>query len=669
LKKEGKCPEAEAWSRSFRPDADLSLPEWADTHRILSSRGSAEAGRYRTDRVPFLAEIMDCLSVNNPIQKVVVMKAAQVGMTEACCNFIGCLIHNSPSPVLAVQPTIELAERFSRQKIEPMIEASPVLRALVAPKRAREASSTILTKEYPGGVLVVTGANSAVGLRSMAARALMLDEVDGYGADVGGEGDPIELAIARTTTFGFRRKILICSTPKHAGTSRIDREFQATDRRYYHVPCKHCGHMQTLRFANLRWEKGRPETAQYHCESCGAAMSEADKTAMLAAGEWRAAGKSEDPHTIGFHISALYSPVGWKSWTDIAREWEAAQKGGIDRLKSFVNLVLGEPWLEKGDAPDYQLLLERREPYQMGRVPRDALVLTAGADVQAQPARIELSVWAWGPNGAESWLIAHHVIDGHPIDRETWDEFAAIINQQWPCEAGGTMKIARIAVDTGGMHTQAVYSNLRRLRDVRIMPLKGIGGWNRSSPVNGPTMVDLTENGRKITRGLRLWTVAVDVLKSDVYSRLHKVRGEAAEFPPGYVHLPDAIAGEFVKQLCAEQLVTSKTRTGFSRMEWIQVRPNEALDCAVYARAALLVMGEARYGDLFWKRMAAAKEAAAKPSAPRPAPTSAPEPAPVRRAATPSPRPVPVQRSGPQIITAQQPAASRRFGLNRLAGA
>jgi phage terminase large subunit GpA-like protein len=633
-----------------------------NAHRVPSGKASGEPGPYRTARTPYLKQIMDCLSASHPAQKVIFQKGAQIGGSEAGCNWIGYLIHHSPGPVLVVQPTVEMAERFSKQRIEPMIESTPVLRERVKPARSRDSGNAILQKDFAGGTLVLTGANSAVGLRSMPARALMLDEIDAYPSDVGAEGDPIELAIARTKTFGYRRKIYLCSTPKLASTSRIEREYENSDQRRFYVPCKHCSHMQVLRFENLRWEKGKPDTAAYHCESCGAASVEGDKPAMLAGGEWRATATASDPTTVGFHLSSLYSPVGWMSWADIARAWEAAQQTGVEALKTFKNTVLAEPWIERGDAPDWERLLERREPYRMGWVPRGAVVLTADVDVQAQPARVEMSVWAWGP-GFESWLVDHKVFDGSPADPEPWEEFAKALNQQWPAEEGGTMKIARVGVDTGGLNTQGVYVQLRRLHDPRIMPLKGLGGWNRAAPVNGPTLVDVTDKGRKLTRGLRLWTVAVDGMKSDLYGRLHKTRGDADEFPPGYVHLPEGIDSEFIKQLCAEQLITKKTRTGFSRMEWVKQRPNEALDTAVYARAALSVLGADRYGDRFWTRFQR------KDAAPTPAP--APAPAPVPRAVpTPSPTP-PVYRPGPQIITAGQQAAAtpRRFGLNRMAGA
>jgi phage terminase large subunit GpA-like protein len=303
-----------AWRDGLMPDPTIAVSEWADRHRVLSSRGSAEPGRYRTGRTPYMREIMDALSPSQACRRVVVMKAAQVGFTEAGNNWIGYVIHHAPGPMLAVQPTVELAKRFSRQRVDPLIAESPSLRERVKPARSRDAGNTMLSKEFPAGILVITGANSAVGLRSMPARYLFLDEVDAYPPSADEEGDPVALAEARTRTFSWRAKVFLGSTPTIHGVSRIEREYETSDRRRYFVPCPSCGHMQWLQFERLRWEKGRPETAHYVCEGCEGRIDEHHKTAMLEAGEWRATGEAQDSGTVGFHLSALYSPIGWMSW-------------------------------------------------------------------------------------------------------------------------------------------------------------------------------------------------------------------------------------------------------------------------------------------------------------------------------------------------------------------
>jgi phage terminase large subunit GpA-like protein len=215
-----------AWREGLTPDPLLTVSEWADRHRMLSSKASAEPGRWRTRRTPYLKVIMDCLSPMSPIERVVFMKGAQVGGTECGSSWIGYIIHHAPGPMMAVWPTVEMAKRNSKQRIDPLIEESPALAELIAPARSRDAGNTILAKEFRGGVLVMTGANSAVGLRSMPVRYLFLDEVDGYPLDVEGEGDAISLAEARTRTFA-RRKIFIVSTPTIAGASAIEQQVAA----------------------------------------------------------------------------------------------------------------------------------------------------------------------------------------------------------------------------------------------------------------------------------------------------------------------------------------------------------------------------------------------------------------------------------------------------------
>lgn len=604
---DGEADILRAWGRGLAPDPSLTVSEWADRYRILSSRASSEAGKYRTDRTPYMRDIMDALSPSHPARRIVFMSGAQLGKTEAGNNWIGYCIHQAPGPFLAVQPTTELAKRLSQQRIEPLIEESPELRDIVMPARARDSGNTVLAKKFAGGQLVLTGANSAVGLRSMPARWLFLDEVDAYPGDVEGEGDPVALAEARTRTFGHRRKVFMVSTPTIKGLSRIEREFESSDQRRYFVPCPHCGATQWLRFERLRWEKGQPGTAEYICEACEQAIAEYHKTGMLATGEWRPTAPCADRHVIGFHISGLYSPVGWLSWEQIAREWEAAQ-GNDALLKAAKNTLLGESWQERGEAPDWQRLYERMKDHDLRTVPNGGLVLTAGADVQHD--RIEIDVWAWG-RALESWLVDHVVLEGDTSRGDVWNQLTGLLGAFWLHEGGAAMRIARLAIDSGdGRSTSQVYSWVRKFGAGTAAAIKGIDGFDRSAPVDGPTYVDATEDGRKIRRGVRLWKVSVAVFKSETYRFLRLDRPtdedlrEGLNFPDGFIHLPSGITSEWVKQLTAEQLVTVRDRRGFSKLEWRQMRErNEALDCRVYARAATWLLGIDRWQDTKWQSL------------------------------------------------------------------
>jgi phage terminase large subunit GpA-like protein len=556
-----------AWREGLTPDPLLSVSEWSDRHRMLSSKASAEPGRWRTSRTPYLKDIMDCLSPTSAVERVVFMKAAQVGATECGSCWIGYVIHHAPGPMMAVWPTVDMAKRNSKQRIDPLIEESEALSALIAPARSRDSGNTILAKEFRGGVLVMTGANSAVGLRSMPVRYLFLDEVDGYPLDVEGEGDAISLAEARTRTF-TRRKIFIVSTPTIAGVSAIEREFEASDQRRYFVPCPHCQHMQWLRFEQLRWSKVLPETAAYVCESCEQSIAEHHKTQMLEGGQWRSMieadasqqGRgSKAKRTAGFHLSSLYSPVGWRSWRDIAAAWESAvskESGSAAAIKTFKNTELGETWVEEGEAPDWQRLLERREDYKIGTVPSGGLLLVGAADVQKD--RIEASVWAFGV-GKESWLIEHRVLMGDTARDEVWKRLREMLTETWTHESGANLPLARFALDTG-FATQEAYAFVRSVRDPRVMAVKGVA--RGAALIGTPTAVDVTQGGRKLRRGIKLFSVTVGIAKLEFYNNLRKTAdaledGTTVVYPAGYVHLPK-IDAEFIQQLCAEQLITRR---------------------------------------------------------------------------------------------------------------
>lgn len=617
-----------AWGAGLTPDADLTVSQWADRHRMLSGRASAEPGRYRTARTPYMAEIMDRLSPGDPAQRIVFMKAAQVGATEAGNNWIGFAIHQAPGPMLAVQPTVELAKRNSRQRIDPLIDESPELRERVKPARSRDAGNTMLSKEFAGGILIMTGANSAVGLRSTPARYIFLDEVDAYPASADDEGDPVTLAEARSLTFAHRRKVFLVSTPTIRGMSRIERDYEASDQRRFFVPCPHCGAMQWLKFERLRWQKGQPETAEYHCEGCEQPIAEHHKTAMLEAGEWWATATAADPNTVGYHLSALYSPIGWLSWERIVRAWDAAQ-GSDEAIKAFRNTILGETWVETGEAPDWQRLQGQKEEWTPGTVPAGGLFLTAGADVQKD--RIEVDVWAWG-RGLQSWLIDHVVIDGGPGDPACWQKLSELLGRTWAHPSGQQLAIAKLAIDTG-YETSAVYAWARQVGFGQVAPVKGLEGFNRSSPVTGPTFVDATIGGKRLRRGARLWSVATSTFKAETYRFLrqdrptHEEITAGASFPAGAVHLPSWADSEWLKQLTAEQLVTVKNKRGFAKLEWQKLRErNEALDCRVYARAAAWIVGADRWSEARWTELEGqlavetsgpAVEASAKPT-PRP---------------------------------------------------
>jgi len=611
----------------LRPDPVLTVSQWADRHRRLSKRASAEHGEWRTSRTPYLKEPMDCLSARSGWERVALMFGAQLGKTETGNNWIGYTIHHSPGPMLAVMPTVEMAKRNSKQRIEPLIEETPALRMLVTAKKSRDSGNTILQKDFPGGTLVMTGANSAVGLRSMAAGKLFLDEVDAYPGDVDGEGDPIQLATARARTFS-RRKILLTSTPTIAGRSKIETVLEESDQRRYHVPCPHCGHMQPLIFGNLRWDKGQPASVRYVCASCGDRdvpgkgwIYNHEKTAMLAAGKWIAnPGSKYDGKTAGFYLSSLYSPVGWFSWEEIALAWEQADDD--TKRKVFINTILGETWRERGEAPEWTKLKGLAKDivwpedgsldFSMGLVPRGALFLTCSVDIQAD--RIEVEIRGWGRR-VESWSILYEVIQVHKVtsegkqvicrtnEPEPWQDLASLLAAEWPCAGGGTMPIWLMGIDTG-YSSQEVYdfclhhpqmahgSQLSRVGVMRtVVPIKG--GHSAVKLVEGISPTDAA----KKRHGLRIVTIGASAAKQNVFDSLWKAP-EDDESKAGVIHFPLDYGEEYFKGLCSEERFVRKDGTVEFRK-----RPNarnEPLDLAGYNRALAELCGISRFTERDW---------------------------------------------------------------------
>src|SRR4051794_34588640 len=569
---------------------------------------------------------MDALSSCSPYERVVFMKGAQIGGTECGNNWLGYIIHHAPGPVMSIQPTVEMAKRNSKQRIDPLIEESPVLRDLVQSPRSRDSGNTTLSKEFPGGILVMTGANSAVGLRSMAARYLFLDEVDAYPLDVDGEGDPIVLAMARARTIA-RRKIFLCSTPLSSGSSRIEAAYEQSDKRRYFVSCPFCDHFQVLEFARIRWENKNPETAAYYCsnERCEARIENHQKTEMLARGEWRAS-QVGDGKTAGFHLPSYYSPVGWFSFADAARMFiSASAEGGQQLLRVFTNTVDASTWKELGEAPEWQRLYERAQaeglPYDR-KVPQGGLFLTAGADVQKD--RIEVQVVAWG-RGKESWLVDYEVLEGDTSRPEVWAKLTLYANRTFPHASGTDLPIARLAIDSGA-ETQTVYAWVRSQDPGKVLAVKGAD--HGVAIIGLPTAVDVTAAGKKARRAAKVWPVNVSALKSELYGwlRLDMLTAESGEpFPPGFCHFPQ-VGEEFFRQLTAEQLITRLVK-GYRKPEWQKTRErNEALDTRIYARAAASHFGIDRFQEQHWaaleKQMGirAAVAALPQPQAPAPEP-------------------------------------------------
>lgn len=566
---------ARAVARGLKPDPVLTVSEWADRYRYLPSIDSSTPGKYSTAKTPYVREVADCLSVHHPAKRIVFMGGSQIGKTALCLSWIGYVIANSPGPMLVVTPTIETTKKFSKQRLDPMIQASPILRQHVREARSRDSGNSTFTKEFPGGMVILTWSNSGPGLRQMPIRYLFMDEIDAYPGEVGTadrrEGDPISLAEQRTANFP-RRKIFLTSTPTVEGFSRIEREYNRSDRRQYFVPCIHCGDFDTIRWNRIVWDEGKPETARLVCIACGRTMREHHKTELLARGEWRPTAESPDG-TIGFHLSALYSPVGWKSWRECVEEF-LRKKTNAAEMKTFVNLILGEPSREDGESIKDADILMRREAYG-AEVPHGVGVLVAAVDVQGN--RLEVKVVGYGA-GEESWLIAYQQILGDPAKEAPWFEVDQFLLQKFQHESGRMMRIECVTVDSGGHHTEQVYRFCKAREGRRVWAIRG------GSETGKPVVSRPSDHNRY---KVRLFTLCVDTAKELIYSRL------ALNAPgPGYMHLPEWADEDYVAMLTAEKAIRKYVPRKGSMRVWVKIRErNEALDLEVYCLAALYILG------------------------------------------------------------------------------
>ena len=582
--------------RVLRPPPRLTLSQWADAHFYLSAESAAEQGRWKT--LPYQRGVMDAIT-DPRIERVSIQKSARVGFTKIINAAIGYYIHQDPCPVMVVQPTVEDAKGYSKEEIMPMLRDCDVLARLVGEQKARAAGSTILAKMFPGGSLTMVGANSGRGFRRVSRRVVIFDEVDGYPPSAGSEGDQIKLGIQRTAYY-WNRKIVAGSTPLLAGSSRIADMFLAGDQRRYHVPCPHCGHRDFLSFREradgrghfMQWPDGKPEGAYFVCRGNGCIIEHRDKFAMVEAGEWIADAPLE--RHASFHIWAAYSYSPSATWGSIATEFTEATRGGSEKLRVFVNTVLGETWQDKGESPDWERIYARRERYQIGTVPAGVVAITAGVDVQKDRLVAEVVGWA---RTKESWSIEYVELHGDTAAQPVWAQLDALLARTYQVDGtDARMAIGMLAIDSG-YNTQQVYNWARRHGPSRAIPVKGVA--NARVLLGVPSAVDVLQSGKRIRRGHRVWPVGVDVAKGELYGWLRLPPPEPGEdHAPGYCHFPE-YDPEYFRQLTAEHLVpVTNKKTRRVRYEWqIQAgRQNHVLDARVYARAAVAQLGLDRAG-------------------------------------------------------------------------
>jgi phage terminase large subunit GpA-like protein len=569
---------AEYFKRGAKPRDLLTVSQWADRYRWLQS-GTNSPGRWNTALTPYLREIMDCLSEHSPVRSVTFIKSSGVGGTEAMYNWLGYVMHHLQNKdLLAVVPTLELRDRSFNPRLSKMIDETQVLAELVSTASRSKTNRGDLMEYGARSRIIKAGANSPDSLRSDHLPYVICDEVDAFPWDVGGEGDPMTLIENRQRTFS-RAKSYFVSTPTNDQASRIEVLYQRSDKRRYQVPCPHCGEFQTLKFGGrekpygLKFRMSLPrddepsvvEACQYLCEHCGVLIDEGYKTEMLAAGRWIAEKPSNKLHR-GYHLNALYAPIGLGlGWKSIAEKWLSCQND-TSELKAFINTYLGEVFKEEGDEQDPAALIMRLEVYHNPPI----AFKTAGVDVQKD--RLEASIVGWGKD-EEAWLIDHIIIPGDTAQPQVWDELHDTL-----ADAG--IKLA--AVDSG-YNTSFVYSFCEKRKFT--VAIKGVEGLGR------PLIEDEKKRRARLRvrrkRGVHVEPLGVDQGKALIYSRLKQTVPGA-----GYIHFPQesAFDDEYFNQLTAEKLIL-KVKGTRPFHQWVKTRPrNEALDCFLYALAAMRLL-------------------------------------------------------------------------------
>lgn len=559
---------------TLKPPPELTLSQWADRYRMLSAESSAEPGRWHTDKAPYQREIMDAIG-DAHIRRVVIMCAAQLGKTELLLNILGYFMAYAPAPILVMQPTLDMGQTFSKDRLAPMIRDTPVLRGLVDVK-SRYAGNTILKKNFPGGHITIVGANSATGLASRPIKVLLADEVDRYPGSAGTEGDPLSLAQKRQTTFWDKKTVMV-STPVIKGHSRIETEYNQSTREEWNVPCPECGHYQPFVWANLIFD---PDDLQkeivYKCERCGCVANEYRWKQQSQQGRFVA--ENPGAETRGFHLNTLASTFcGWK---EIVQKFivakEQLDQGNPEGMKVWVNTELGETWEERGEQVEDTELFNRREIYD-AVVPEEVLVLTAGVDVQDD--RFEVEIVGWGV-GKESWGIRYQKIYGDMLKEQVWEDLDTFLQTMWCKKDGTALRIISCCIDSGGHHTDQVYRFTKERYERGVWAIKGKGG------AEVPYVRNPTTNNRVKTP---LFIIGVDAGKVLLYQRLrHNTKG------PNYCHFPaNEEAGydeTYFKGLTSEKMVV-RFRKGRSVTVWelkdSKYKRNEPLDLRNYATAAL----------------------------------------------------------------------------------
>jgi phage terminase large subunit GpA-like protein len=503
------------------------------------------------------------------------MWAAQTTKTTAIENVLGYFVASDPSPILLVQPTLDMAQAWSKERFNATVRDTPCLRDIISDPKSRDAGNTIQLKTFPGGNLAIIGANAPAGLAGRPRRVVLLDEVDRYPASAGTEGDPVLLAIRRTESF-WNSVVYMTSTPTVKGSSRIENEYEQTDKRKWFCPCPRCNHFQTLEWKQIKWESGKPETAGYECENCDAKWSDEDRRSAIGRGEWRPTAPFSGKR--GYFLNGICSPFKAKRgfvsrMHQMAAEFLEAKAGGPEQLKTWTNTFLAETWEEEAETLDMSAISSRCESYTPDSLPNEVALVVGGADVQKDRIEVE---WVGIGNDDETWGIEAIKIIGDTEKPDTWQRLSHECERKFKRLDGVEIRATAIAIDIHFRPKQARDWCQKHGTRIMAMPVFGIGG----------DQTQIVVDRFNKAYGQRTWSVASSAAKDIIFGRL-----KIAEPGPRYCHFPRTYTDEWFKQLTSERAVTRYTK-GFPKRvyEKSSGSRNEALDMRVYSLACVEVL-------------------------------------------------------------------------------
>ena len=575
----------EALGQWFFEPPTLRVSEWAAESRQLSQESTSEHGSWNNDKVPYFVEVMNAL--NDPETEIITCKkSSQVGWTEVLLTILGYYADQDPCPVLFIEPTIEIAEAISKDRLDPMIRDTPALTKIMN-TGARNKKNSLRHKMFPGGHWTLGGANSPASLASRPVRVLIADELDRFPVSAGDEGDPLKLGEKRTTTYWNRKKFR-GGTPTIKGASRTDEEFEKGTQEYFYIRCanKKCKNLQKLVWSQVKWPKDvNKETGEeihlwqqsyYECEQCKYQMDDNDITEGCKRGIWIADKPERGNYHRSFFINELYSQ--WVALAETVRDF-LDSKDNMQTLKVWTNTSLGESFEIDVERLDDNFLYARRENYN-SQVPEGVLALVAGVDVQDD--RLEVEIVGYD-EFFTSWSIDYRVFYGNPAESELWKRIDSILTEVFEHESGARLTLDAMAIDSGGHHTTKVYDFVRERLFRQVYAIKGVPGFGKPS---------VSKPSKRNKGNVNLYSLGVDSIKQQIYAELQILEPTS----PGYAHFPisGAYTPDYFKGLTAEEMVTTY-RKGIRQIEWNLPggRRNEPLDCRAYARASLEILNPA----------------------------------------------------------------------------